>query len=59
MKRSDLLTKALYLTIVVVLVAPVTTTMMMAQNMSSATWKSSFDLQSCTLSPLELIHISS
>jgi hypothetical protein len=47
MKRSDLLTKALYLTIIVVLAAPVTTTMIVAQNTSSAAWKSSFDLQSC------------
>jgi hypothetical protein len=48
MKRFDLvITKALYLTMVIVLVTPVTTTMIIAQNTSSAAWKSSFDPQSC------------
>jgi hypothetical protein len=47
MKRSDLLTRALYLANVVVFVAPVTTPMIIAQNTSSAAWKSSFDLPSC------------
>ena len=48
MKGSDLVTKALYFTTVIVLVTPVTTTMIIAQNTSSATaWKSSFELQSC------------
>lgn len=49
MKRLDLvITKALYLTIVIVLVIPVATTMIIAQNTSSAAaWKSSFDPQSC------------
>jgi hypothetical protein len=47
MRRSDLVIKGLYLTTVIVLVTPVTTTMIIAQNTSSAAWKSSFDLQSC------------
>lgn len=46
MKRSDLLNKVVYLMIVVSSIAPVTATVN-AQNTSSTTWKSSFDLQDC------------
>jgi hypothetical protein len=46
MKRSDLLNKVVCLIVVVTSVAPVTV-MVNAQNTSSSTWKSSFDLQDC------------
>jgi hypothetical protein len=49
MKRSDLLDKVVSLMIVVTSVAPVTS-IVNAQNPSSTTWKSSFDMQHCDFS---------
>ena len=46
MKRSDLLGKVVSLIIVITSVAPATSTVI-AQNPSSTTWKSSFDMQHC------------